>query len=330
MSDEQTERWLREYILGSDHPDFRSYAGTMADELSGRFLWLMHEIICLGRIRDSRVLDIGCGFGWNAVAISILAGSSVYANDIRPWITAIVAERVAAIRGAGAPVSVQVLIGDVCSIELPESSLDAIVCNQTIEHVHNLELMLRVCWRLLKPGGRIVITNDNNALNSRHLAEIRQMWRRRDRDWEMIEELKQKFPEDNLESRPYAVMREEIVRQANPGLVDGDVARIVEATAGLTQPEIVGVASRYGPGAELPTPPPLSWCRNPITGEYCEKQLDPFAVAELMQASGFAAQVRHGFRRFPLSALNRVGIRPINHLLFQLRPFFILVGIKPG
>ena len=328
-SDDATARmWVREYVTGSDQVDFRNYAREFAEGVPRRFFWLMEEIVRLGRMREGRILDVGCGFGWQAVALSILAHARVVANDIRPLMTSTVDRRVAALRDRGAPVAIEALTGDICDLDLPDASFDAIVCNQTIEHVHDLGRMLLACHRLLRPGGRIVITNDNNALNRRQLDEIRAMWQRRDTDWGYIQELKGERPEENRDIQPYAAMRASIIAAANPELRPDDAERMARATAGLTRPAIERLAAAYTPGGALPTPPRLSWCRNPETGEYCERQLDPFAVADLMRASGFEAQVRHGFRRRPLSWLNGLSARPLNHFLYQLGPFFLLVGAK--
>src|ERR1019366_7652245 len=95
------------------------------------------HIVELGRMENGRILDIGCGFGWDAVAISLLAKATVVANDIRPEMTS--------------GVNVETLTGDICNIDLPDNSFDAIICQQTIEHVHDLEALFKVCFRLLKP-----------------------------------------------------------------------------------------------------------------------------------------------------------------------------------
>jgi ubiquinone/menaquinone biosynthesis C-methylase UbiE len=325
----EVSHWVREYIAGCDHPDFQAYAAGRAESADQRFEWLMQHLARLGRMHDGRILDIGSGFGWDAVALSILTGGTVVANDIRPLMTSLTAQRVAAIRKQGAPVSVEVLTGDICTLDLPDASFDAIVCNQTIEHVHDLEAMLRVSYRVLKPGGRMVITNDNNVRNRRQFAEIQELWKKRDSDWGFIEQLKRERPEENREIQPYAVMREAIVRRANPRLADSNARTLVGATAGLTEAEIARIALGFTPAGPLPTPPALSWCRNPVTGEYCERQLDPAAVVEMLRSCGFRARFRHGFRRWPLSALNGVRFPPLNAWLFQLRPFFIIVGLRP-
>ena len=70
-------------------------------------------------------------------------------------------------------VRIEPLTGDICTLDLPPASFDAIMSNQTIEHVHDLDAMFDVCFAALRPGGRIVIANTNNALNSKNLATMK-------------------------------------------------------------------------------------------------------------------------------------------------------------
>jgi hypothetical protein len=156
------------------------------------------------------------------------------------------------------------------------------------------------------------------------------MWQARDTDWNYINRLKAERPVENRDIQPFAVMREEIVREANPRLGDSEVRAIVDATAGLTAPDISRVAASYTKSTKLPECPELSWCRNPVTGEYCERQLDPVMLRDLMQKVGFRAEYRHGFRRFPLSFFNGIHFLPLNNWLFSRRAFFMLVGRKRG
>lgn len=326
-------QWLTEYIRGSDNPDLRAYGAELLHSLEAgaadRFMWFVQYLMRLGRMCDVRVLDVGCGFGWQAVAVSMLGGNHVVANDIRETMTGPVTEQVAALRARGADVSVDALTGDICALDLEQGSFDAIMCNETIEHVHDLEAMFRVCFGLLRPGGRCVISNDSNALNQKLIDRSRGMWERRERSWEYIEQLKQERPIENRDIRPYAVIREDIVRRSNPQLHVEQVRAIVAATAGMVESQIAHLAESYTDEASLPTPPELSWCRNPTTGEYCERLLDPFEVVTMMERSGFRSHVRHAFRRLPLSLLNGLRFRPLNVWLFNLRGIFVIVGYKP-
>ena len=301
-------------------------AGDASNE---RFVWVTEHMVKLGRMENAKVLDIGCGFGWNALAVSLLANADVVANDIRPEMTSVVEAQIAQIRKLGAPASVSTLTGDICSIKLPSNCFDAIMCQQTLEHVHDLEALFEMCFRVLRPGGKAVFTNDNNILNRKSFDEIQKMWWQRDTDPDFIEQLKRERPIENRDIQPYAAMRREIILRANPRLTEPDVSEIVAATAGKTDMEIIRLATYYTPGQSLPTRPRSSWCRNPVTGEYCERQLDPYEIADQLSAAGFTAKVRHGFRkRRPLRWLNAIQWRPLNTLLFQKRPFFVVVATK--
>lgn len=60
-------------------------------------------------------------------------------------------------------------LGDVLDLKLPSSSYDVIVMSQTIEHVYRPRETLIEALRLLKPGGKIVITTPNVACHARTL-----------------------------------------------------------------------------------------------------------------------------------------------------------------
>lgn len=330
LPDAEVERWIKAYLESSDNPDWQEYTRKVAANLGDRFLWLMKHLVELTQANDGRVLDVGCGFGWQAVAVSLLGNNHVVANDIRETMTAPLADAVEKVKAKGAPISVDTLTGDICALGIKDNSFDAIICNQTIEHVHDLDRMFKTCYAILKPGGRMVLTNDNNCLNHEGMREIQTKWTRRDTDWDYIEELKKEKPIENEGIQPYGVMREEIVRKSNGSLDDDSVKKIVDATAGMIEVDIADLASSYTPETVLPTRPELSWCRNPVTMEYCERQLDPYAVVTTLKAQGFRANVRHGFRKAPLSWFNGLQLPVVTNYLFQLRPFFIVVAEKPA
>ena len=291
--------------------------------------WMVEHMMRLGRMHGGgrRVLDVGCGFGWQSLMIAAIGRCEVVANDIRATMTQVVDARVRAVRSELPPgASVTTLLGDVCALRLPPASFDAIFCNQTVEHVHDLDRFFAAAARVLRPGGRMVIANDNNLLNRRQLAAVREMWRRRDRDWDYVRELKQDRPIENHDIEPYAVMRERTIRTANPSLAEPEVVRLADATSGLLDTEISSIARHHRPGGPVPTPPEFSWSRNPATGEYCERQLDPYELAKSIDRHGFRSRVRHAFRTLPLRLLNGVQFRPLNRLLFQRRSVFVIAS----
>ncbi len=84
----------------------------------------------------------------------------------------------------------------------------------------------------------------------------------------------------------------------------------------------------YKAGMSLPRRPTYDWCRNPITGEYAERLFNPFALAKMLRDAGFRARVRQFFRKFPLNLTNSSRLWPLNYVLFNVRPQFIVYGEK--
>lgn len=323
---------VREYVAESGNPDLSTYGRRFLDSSSRgaqRFPRQIKEMCGLLASSGGILLDVGCGFGWNAIGFCVLGGwRAVIANDIRESMTAPLDAFLRRKRQAGVDLPITTMTGDICELDLAAGSIDSIICNQTIEHVHDLDRMFARCAELLRVGGRAIFTNDNNVHCPRQLAEVRDMWRRRDSDWTYIEELKQRRPIENAGIEPYGVMRRRIAEAANPGLADAELDRVVAATAGLREPEIARIAADHRDDRPLPEPPTYSWCRNPVTGEYCERQLDPFAVAEQIRRAGFSVRIRHGFNRWPVRLLNGVAWRPLNLLLFRRRANFTLVATR--
>ena len=333
-SDDEIISALNTYMYGSEHPDLEVYREKFLDlvgfqEDGGkRFVWGLKYVCKLGRLTNSRILDIGCGFGWDALTVSMLGNNRVVALDILPSVIEGLRECVKSLEMSGAKFDITPMVGDICHTELEPESFDAVCSFEAIEHVHDLGSMFDKCASLLRPGGRLVVMNDSNQFNASCVNATFGMWTERDHSWEHAAFLKTVRPVEHRDAKPYAVMREKIVRKANPNLDDVSCSAIANATAGLVEHEIIEIAKNYRSGVELCTPPEFSWCRNPVTGEYAERLLNPFEIADLMRHRGFKTKVFHAFRKFPISLTNKIQFKPVNRFLFNLRPIFVLVGRK--
>lgn len=332
MEESELERILKIYVLESDNPDVRAY--WTVDNIPIRSL--IHEtkkVLRMGGIRRARVLDVGCGFGWGAVLLAAVGENTIVANDVRSSMIDVVDDRLAELRKRGIELPITTLLGDICGLSLPENSFDAVHSSEAIEHVHDLPRMFRVIRQLLRPGGRGVFLNDSNALHPATRERTMRMWVKRDTSRDYIEELKQERPIENAEIEPYAFMRRRIIEEQRPDLSEESVLAIASASAGMTSRDICTFLSDYRLGGSLPEPPSLSWCRNPLTEEYCERLLDPFEIATMARESGLRARVWHyQFNRFPLNYLNLANGYPspwLNRLMFRVRPHFAVVVEKP-
>src|SRR5439155_22069842 len=68
-----------------------------------------------------------------------------------------------------AAAGVEVKAGLLESQSLPEAHYDAVSLNHVIEHLHDPVRTLKICHRILKPGGRIFIATPNFAAGGHRL-----------------------------------------------------------------------------------------------------------------------------------------------------------------
>ncbi|OYW45159.1 MAG: hypothetical protein B7Z08_11940 [Sphingomonadales bacterium 32-68-7] len=331
MDNEQIKATILEYVQGSDHPDLDVYRRDVKPELLDLWLRRLDQYGALGGFQGQHILEAGCGFGWDAVGLSLKFDAKVTATDILPSMIDGVTQCLAAMAAKGKPLNVEARQADICTLDLPDNSLGGIFSSEAVEHVHSLEAMYANCLRMLKPGARLLIVNDSNCYNPEMRDRNREMWVERDESFEHAQWLKEEVrPVEHANAKPYQAMREDIIREAAPELSSEQVTKIARATAGLVRPEIVAAVAAYQRDGSVPVRPENSWCRNPETGEYAERLLDPFEMRDGLRAAGFRTQLRHLFTKMPHRLLNGIAIRPINEKLFGMRPQFVLVAEKPA
>lgn len=101
--------------------------------------------------KESHVLDVGCGAGYLSGELA-RRGYRVTGFDISSTGIALAAK--------GSP-EVEFLVASAVDPELPHrlgKTFDAIVMIEVIEHVYSTSALLRNCWRLLNPGGVLVVS----------------------------------------------------------------------------------------------------------------------------------------------------------------------------
>lgn len=323
----------REYIHQSDHPDLQVYRRDFGEKFEmDQWELVMRRRCELAGFFNKRILEVGCGFGWDAVGLSLIGGNHVVATDILPSMIDGMTQCLQGMRRNGKELNVEAVQGDICNLQLPESSFDGIYSSEAVEHVHDLPAMFRRCLALLKPGGRMMIINDSNQFHTGFRTMIEAMWEERDQSWEHAEWLKTEIrPVEHADAKPYAAMREDIVRETDPDLSHAEVGKIAAATAGMIRRDIADAVAAYRADGSLPVRPRFEWCRNPETGEYAERLLDPFEVRNMIKEAGFShVRLRHGFNKWPHRLLNGIAFRPLNKFLFNKRGLFIILAEKPA
>src|SRR5690606_30739899 len=111
------------YIHSSDHPDLQVYRRDIADETMHEvWTWRTGHFCDLGDFYGKRVLEVGCGFGWDAVGLAIVGKNEVVASDILPSMVDGMTQCLEGLKANGDTLSVTPLQGDVCRLDLPDAS----------------------------------------------------------------------------------------------------------------------------------------------------------------------------------------------------------------
>ena len=124
---------------------------SLAESLSGKSnyvrqrLLLSRELVSCGRVR--KFLDVGCGAG---TLLSMIGGEvEKHGVDVLP-------------RAHEMPPGVAYLRHDVkAGLPYPEETFDVVHSSEFIEHLEDTESFLRECRRVLKTGGRLVVSTPN-------------------------------------------------------------------------------------------------------------------------------------------------------------------------
>lgn len=120
-----------------------------------------HTLTALDPRDDELILDAGCGTG---LLLERIANRAPKARLVG------VDRTVAMIRHAKPAVAGRI-VGDVRSLPLTDGSLDAVVMASVLQYLPRPEPVLSEVMRVLRPGGRIVITTwDGGSLRVRMLA----------------------------------------------------------------------------------------------------------------------------------------------------------------
>lgn len=118
----------------------------------------------------NRVLDLGCGDGTLTFTIHQHGGES-WGVDVTPE-----ALTYAKSEFVSRNISPRFVCASAYQVPFPDSSFDVVISSDVIEHVQQPELLLQEAYRLLKPGGRAVISTPirvtETPLDKMHVQEF--------------------------------------------------------------------------------------------------------------------------------------------------------------
>lgn len=109
-----------------------------------------------GLVRGRRILDIACGEGYGAYALSKAGAASVIGVDICEQTCCHARQKY----------GLDVRCGNAQAIPLADNSVDVVVSFETIEHLPRVDLFLMECARVLTTRGLLVISTPNQPVYS--------------------------------------------------------------------------------------------------------------------------------------------------------------------
>jgi 2-polyprenyl-3-methyl-5-hydroxy-6-metoxy-1,4-benzoquinol methylase len=124
-------------------------------------LTMIDRLVRVHLKQDARLLEVGCGAG-NLLMQAVVRGSYPVALDLSMQALTFVRSRLEeACQGADAPRGFACIqsIGEL--LPLPSNSFDCILLSEVIEHLEAPQISIREATRVLRPGGRLLVTTPN-------------------------------------------------------------------------------------------------------------------------------------------------------------------------
>jgi len=120
------------------------------DERKGGLLkFFEHDV----DISGNAILDLGSGYGGRTIAFQRMTGARAFGLDVSDKMAA-TATRFARSEGIE---DAHFMAGVAEALPLASESVDVIFSYDVLEHVQSPEACLRECWRVLRPGGRLLL-----------------------------------------------------------------------------------------------------------------------------------------------------------------------------
>jgi SAM-dependent methyltransferase len=230
------------------------------------------------RMRNARVLDIGCGFGLRLICFALLGARTCVGIDISP-------EMISDFKRLkeGCAIDVEAICGDFLDFEFPEESFDIVIMNSSISHVRDTQSLLVKIRGILAPGGCLWIADENNGLFLPTKIKVKRGWKKSEHG--PIGSRMATFGRD-VDRLPFYEARIKIIQSKFPFLDEKIIRQLAKDTQGMFGKGIIDAVDAYITRGEKPKKASFQF-RNPYTGEYPEFLFNPIKLARDLRKIGF-------------------------------------------
>ena len=145
--------------------DERTYPET-ADQVTFQHHLARYQFALERMAGGERVLDAGCGTGYGSHLLSQKAGFTIGADYSLPALEYAQGRYVAP--------NLAYAVMNCHRLALRGSQFDLVISFEVFEHLEDPLLFLRECHRVLRPGGRLILSTPNRAAWEIHMRSIKQ------------------------------------------------------------------------------------------------------------------------------------------------------------
>jgi ubiquinone/menaquinone biosynthesis C-methylase UbiE len=271
--------WFFDYFAEQSEPEGRArYARALLADLD------LAGVDPCGRT----VVDAGSGFGLQLIGLASLGASPAIGLEAFAPMAA-TATRLASRYAPRLPVVI--VRGSVSRMPIGRASADLVYCNEALSHFIDPPGFLAECARVLKPGGRLMVCDGNNAANRRTVSRVHAIWKA--------------FEEGPVAAnvfghrvdRTYRERRRQIISQALSGQEAVVLDRLAWGTFGLSGGAVLERAREMLETGRLPEgPPAVDRCPvDPVKGDHIENLIHPKNLAADLERLGFSVRVHAHF-----------------------------------